>query len=310
MATQESNAVTNSDNPAPAKAHNLAKNKSGKKQTYVTKQVTSPTTPKEEPVMPETNETNQPSTETSAGSVEQPQLNSEAGNDQATGVENNASADQAEQQPQAGQEENADGAPAANDQPEQPSAAQEETAQPAAAAKAETFAAAAMIEEKPLAPEVVLTDFEQAINKLKADGTMSQKALVSSIEIYMAKLQPGKPTSALEGAAAQYSFWVVIRNLLTNAPAEEFRGLWSILLAYVNNFKDGIFHERYVFRFSEDWSNSQSELVTFQRILNLLKVTADIKGRATALKQIDLTRTMEFFTSEESRKRILSFYGK
>jgi hypothetical protein len=48
---------------------------------------------------------------------------------------------------------------------------------------------------------------------------------------------------------------------------------------------------------------------SFQRLLNLIKQTSDGQSREAALRQIDLNKTLEFF-SEESRQKVFAFYGK
>ena len=150
--------------------------------------------------------------------------------------------------------------------------------------------------------------FEDLIQKLKASGTVNQRSLITALEQYVDVLAPGKPIEGDQGARIQYGFWKTISNVLENAPADEFKLLWNILLGFFNAHKDGALHERYVFRFSEFWSQSEAELTAFQRLINLIKLTANPSTRAQSLKQVDLQRTLAEGLSETARQRVLMFY--
>jgi len=152
------------------------------------------------------------------------------------------------------------------------------------------------------------TEFETLINKIKESGTATQKTLILAIETYMEKMKPGMPVDDATGARNQYVFWKTISGLVERAEKDEFKKLWSILLGYFDQYKDGAFHDRYVFRFSEFWHYSISELNAYQRVINLIKLTANAKERESGLKQVDLERTLAEGFSEEARQRIITFY--
>lgn len=166
--------------------------------------------------------------------------------------------------------------------------------------------AAPVVEEK---KTETVTDFASLISKLSADSTPNQKSLLRSLAIYMEKLAPGKFVEGDDGARAQYTFWRAIRFIIEDAPQEEFRRLYSILLAYFQHHKDAIFHERYIFRFSEFWHQDPQELAMFQAILNIIKLTCNPDERAKGLKQVSLARSLDTGYSEQGRQRIMTFYG-
>lgn len=182
-----------------------------------------------------------------------------------------------------------------------------EEAKPAAPVAVEPVKAKAKVQvvEKPAPAATNLSDL---VAQIKKSGTIAQKSLVASIETYMANMAPGKPVSNEDGDKYQYQFWKTIQNLVHNAPVDEFKSLWNLLLMFVHQHKQGVFHDRYIFRFSEYWIHSVEELNGFQRILNLINLTCDPATRAVGLRQVNLDATLADGFTEEARQRILGFY--
>jgi hypothetical protein len=160
---------------------------------------------------------------------------------------------------------------------------------------------------------VALTEFEAFLEKIRTEGTVSQKNLVISFETYMTQLAPGKVIDPNVGARAQYTFWKVLFNVIENSPQEEFKRQWNIVLAFFNNHSketNQIFHPRKVFRFFEFWINGDDELNAYQRVLNLIQLTADPSEREAGLKRVDVSRALETKFTEVGRARLLGFYQK
>lgn len=157
-------------------------------------------------------------------------------------------------------------------------------------------------------PVVATPNLADTVAQIKKSGTLAQKSLVTAIENYMANMAPGKPVDPDTGVKHQYALWKTIHNLVHNAPASEFKSLWSLLLAFFNTYKEGVFHDRYLFRFSEYWSYSNEELNGFQRVLNLINLSCDPATRAIGLRQVNLDTTLRDGFSEEARQRLLNFY--
>lgn len=166
--------------------------------------------------------------------------------------------------------------------------------------------AATVVEAEPARE---LTAFEQQIEQLKKTGTTEQLALIGNLEAYMAKMQPGMPVVGQEGASTQLSFWLTLKNLLTNASEGQFRNLWSIVLAYFHEYGHAVFHDSYIYRFSEHWTQSKKELDTFHRVLNLIKVSANPKTRDQTKKQVDLDKIVHSLP-EVASQRLIGFYNK
>jgi len=209
---------------------------------------------------------------------------------------------------------------------ETPAAAPTDTAAPAPAAPAAPatpppVAKPAQPTPAPAAPKPVVKEtqpapatassFDVLITNLKAKGTVSEKSLIQAIESYMAAMRPGQPVTDVDGAHHQYTLWTTIRGLIDQVPAEEFAKHWNMLLSFVaNNQEEGqVFHDRFVFRFSEHWTRTEADLDAFQRILNLIKLTAKPETRKLTLRQVDLDRTLTKGFTEAGRQKILSFYA-
>lgn len=159
---------------------------------------------------------------------------------------------------------------------------------------------------EPVAPKPL--SFTDTISQFKTKGTPNQKALIVALEKYIEVMAPGVPVTGENGARHQYTLWRTIYNIVHNIPITEFKATWQLLLLYFNEYQATVFHERYVFRFSEYWVHTQDELNGFQRIVNLLKLTCVPASREIGLKQVNINATLSQGFTEDARQRILSFY--
>ena len=186
-----------------------------------------------------------------------------------------------------------------------PAPTSKQAAKPAAAPKTAPAPAA-----KPAAaaPAVVSNSFNAMVEGVKTNGSDFQKNLLTALETYVFEMAPGKRHLNDDAAMKQYTLWVTLRNVINDAPVEEFRNLWSMVLAFFVEYAEKSFHERYVFRFTEHWRWSKQELDGFLSILNLIKLTADPKVRAVGLKRVDLNRALVSPITDDGRNRLLNFY--
>ena len=143
---------------------------------------------------------------------------------------------------------------------------------------------------------------------MRKDGSASQKGLIYALDTYVERMAPGKPMDAETGAKHQHALWKAVQNVIESSPDGEFKRLWSILLAYAEEHKNGVFGDRYLFRFADQWHQSESELTAFQRAMNLVRLTSNPRARAKGLKQVDLQRSLEETFTEQGRARVLGFY--
>lgn len=170
--------------------------------------------------------------------------------------------------------------------------------------------------ETPVAPIVkdtetkpaVATELDVALDKMKTTGTKAEIALVNSLEAYLTGMRPRTVIDPETGARFQHSLWQTLRNVIQNSPEGEFKRLWSIVLAFAHEHENGIFNGRYIMRFAESWRHDLDELDAFQRLLNLINLTANPALREKGLRQVDLTRSLDKGFNEHGRGRLVSFY--
>ena len=137
--------------------------------------------------------------------------------------------------------------------------------------------------------------------------------LARALEDYTEAMRPGKPITAENGAREQLKLWRAIQGVLTKNGSEFVKG-WSDLLAYVakhkrqDNGRDGVFGERYIYRFFDNVRLSSGERRNFERMLNLILTTADPRSRQLTLKQVDLKSTLAGMADENVRQKVIGFY--
>lgn len=163
----------------------------------------------------------------------------------------------------------------------------------------------------PLVKETVkssLTGFDAQIQALRISGTTHQKNLIQALDLYVDKMHPSQTVSEDEGARHQYNLWRALIFVIDQSPQDEFKKLWNIVLAYFEHYKQTVFHDRYVFRFSEFWQWSDDQLTALQRLINIIKLTSNQEDRAKGLKQVDLNRSLDTGITDIGRQKLVSFY--
>lgn len=130
-----------------------------------------------------------------------------------------------------------------------------------------------------------------------------------TVSEYVEKMHPKRPQATAEMLRQQMNLYRAIASMINRVEGEEFTRAWNWLLEQFSLYRQGVFAERYVFRGFEDIALPEADRKAFQRLLNLIKATADVRGRAAALKQVDLTKTLELGLTEPGRQRVLQFYG-
>lgn len=122
-------------------------------------------------------------------------------------------------------------------------------------------------------------------------------------------MSPGIQVKPEDGAIRQYALWRAIKRILEDDPANEFKGLWTILLAYVRENVKGCFAHTHRYRFTEYWTKSQAELDGLNNILNLLVIASNPEIRTRIGKEVKLSYTLLNGFKDEARRRVFSYYG-
>lgn len=151
------------------------------------------------------------------------------------------------------------------------------------------------------------TSMENVFQKMRENGTVFEKMTMASLDSYVDKMKPGLPIAADVGARNQHALWKLFESVIETAPETEFKKLWSVILAFFNADKTGVFGERYVYRFADQWVWSIDELNSMQRIINLVINTKTPATRALDVKRISIPKTVEGF-SEKAKERLNNYY--
>lgn len=150
--------------------------------------------------------------------------------------------------------------------------------------------------------------FDAQMATLRSTGTPHQKNLLSALDLYVEKMHPDRKVSDDEGAKCQYTLWRAISFVVDQSSADEFKKLWHIVLAYFEYYKESVFHDRYIFRFSEFWQWSDDQLTAFQRLINVIKLTSNPDTRSQGLRKVDLNRSLDTGISDAGRQKLVGFY--
>ena len=138
-------------------------------------------------------------------------------------------------------------------------------------------------------------------------STLSKFALHNVAE-YMDNMAARKPVDVVTGARHQVTLYRAITSII-NSNENDFAPAFGALLSMFHNNAEGAFHETRVFRFFDQMALPENDRKAFQRLLNLIKITADPKARALALTQVDMSATLQHGLSDLGRQKVLNFFG-
>ena len=157
--------------------------------------------------------------------------------------------------------------------------------------------------------EVVVTSFTKLLVDIAEQGSNLQKRLEVSLSQYVAIMAPGIIHDHAKGAQIQYTLWKALSEVLNaEQDHDSFIATWNIVLAYFNEYDKQAFGDRFVYRFADQWRWDSDELTGFQRLINIIKLTADASKRAAGLKQVNLDRSLAEGFTDIGRQHLLSFY--
>lgn len=153
-------------------------------------------------------------------------------------------------------------------------------------------------------------DFIQMTEDLMLKGTSEQKYIIGTMRAYIEAMKPGKRIDSDTGAKHQYTLWRLLFTVIHNHPRDQFKTLWQLVLAYFKEYGNGVLGDDAVYRFSEAWKYNANELKAFQRLLDLISLTADAATAQSGLKQYDFKRGLSIGFTEEGSSRLVNFYKR
>jgi hypothetical protein len=159
---------------------------------------------------------------------------------------------------------------------------------------------------KPAAP--VLAEIDALIEKAQAEASTYGKMVLEQLKGYIDSMAPKKLLSTADTVRWQVQLYRVLSNTV-NRLDDDFFLVWGTILKAFHSQKDGVFHESYVFRAMEHVTLSKEDQAAFQRLLNLVKLTASLQGRQAATRQVDFKKTLEFGVNEAGKQKLFNFYN-
>jgi hypothetical protein len=161
-----------------------------------------------------------------------------------------------------------------------------------------------------VAPVVNSTEpnLDAVFEQMRQTGTVYEKMTMASLDAYKDNMTPGLPVSPDAGARQQYNLWKLLEALVEASPEAEFKKLWSVTLAFIHGNINGVFNDRYVYRFADQWVWGLGELNAFQRLLNLATTTANSATRKNDLRRVSIDKTLAEGFSEKAKQRLGNYY--
>lgn len=165
-------------------------------------------------------------------------------------------------------------------------------------------------------PEVTITtkedsEFSDELNSLIDEANSLNDDIVSttiaSFLEYTQAMKPGRQMSVQNGAREQVKLLRAMQHLV-NSRTENFPILFATVLRIVDELKNGVFNDRYAFRFVEDMNANTNDREGFVRFMNLIRTVSSVAGREISLKQVDLNKSLEFGFSQEGKQKVISFF--
>lgn len=136
----------------------------------------------------------------------------------------------------------------------------------------------------------------------------SMALLQQELAEYVEAMRPGREVSANTGMLMQVKLNALVKSVLRQE-GEEFVAQLNYLLAAFEEHREGVFGERYVFRFIDSVPLSRGDRTALERLVNLFIVTADAKSRKDALKHVDLAKVAETLQDGKMQERLFQFYS-
>jgi hypothetical protein len=152
------------------------------------------------------------------------------------------------------------------------------------------------------------SDFQKHIDNLLINGTVREKYVIAFMNKYVTSMAPGVPLTVDEGVRNQTELWRTIKNVVENQ--DGFEGAFRLLIAYARNYRSTVFHESYLFRFTENTVLAPADARTFERLLNVILTASGVQNRREVTKLIDLNNRLTAGLTEDARNRLILYFTK
>jgi hypothetical protein len=150
--------------------------------------------------------------------------------------------------------------------------------------------------------------FKSLIDTLELTGTDNQKAVIHGLKDYVSKMMPGIPVSSKQGLKNQKALWTLIMTVINNYD-EDFRQNFNLILAFVNEYRTTVFHENYIYRFTEELPVNENFNVMILRLIHILLETHEVQNRREKFNSMSIDRSLATGLTDAARSKLLNFYS-
>lgn len=150
------------------------------------------------------------------------------------------------------------------------------------------------------------TDLESELARTLKDVPAAHQIEINRIKQYVVEMDPLRPINGVKGAAAQAAFYRMVQGII-NRQEKYFTQLFTALLKIIKANMKGVFHEYNRHRFMEEVALSASDRQALLNLTTLLCLVADPKGRAVAIRTIDVSKSLESGLTAQGVQRVMDY---
>jgi hypothetical protein len=154
-----------------------------------------------------------------------------------------------------------------------------------------------------------VTGTQATLSAQQAANLAQAQTMISNVlGTYLTTMGPAVPVSVDAGAAQQLNLYRMLMNVV-NRPGVEFTPLWTQILTFANENINGVFAPKYLFRFFSNLRLPVIDIRNFERLLNLISVTANPQTRAVGIKSVDMKVILKNMSQPNIVQNLRSYYS-
>lgn len=150
------------------------------------------------------------------------------------------------------------------------------------------------------------TDLESELARVLKEVPAAHQIEINRIKQYVLEMEPKRPIDGVKGAANQAAFYRMVQGII-NRQEQHFTPLFTALLKIIKAHAKDVFHEYNRHRFMEEVALSASDRQALLNLTSLLCLIADPKGRAVALRSIDVTKALQNGLTAQGVQRVMNY---
>lgn len=181
---------------------------------------------------------------------------------------------------------------------------------PAEAEAVEAVVEAPVTETVPEAVEapVVEKKVDAAVEASKVNNTSG--FLRAELDKYAVEMASNRHIPGTVGANNQVKLYRLIDRVMNRVSKDDFAPCLNTLLNWFHENSNGVTSDRFLFRFSAEWSAGREQYDAFVRLATLCSLIADPKSRQNVIGTLNIPYYTAFGLSETGRERLLAFLGR